>query len=108
MLLHDNMVHNNGAHADEYFVFEGTAVYDGIMSDAYLISDFGFCFLVGAVNHSAILDIHFVPDTDGVNIAAQDGIKPHTATVAHNHVAGYRRVVSQKTVFSHYRGNSFN
>jgi hypothetical protein len=93
------LVHHDSAHADEHVVVQGAAVHEGAVADADVVADGGAAFLVGAVEHRAVLDVHFVADADKIHVAAHHGLVPHGAVVAHGHIADDGGVFGEETVF---------
>jgi hypothetical protein len=67
-------------------VVETTTVNDCIVSDTALVSYYGLRFLVCAMDYCPVLDIDFVPDTNAIDIAPDNRIKPDTALIANNDV----------------------
>ena len=72
----------------------------------HVVADFYGGFFIQCVQHGAVLYVYTVADCDGVDIAAQHGIEPHAAFVAHCHVAHYGCVVGEEAVFTYFRSKS--
>jgi hypothetical protein len=51
------------------------------------------------MDNRSILDVHIVADAYGMNIPANDRIKPNAAIISHHHIACNCGVVCQKTIF---------
>jgi hypothetical protein len=51
-----------------------------------------------AMDHYAILHIHFVADANEIYIAPHNGIKPHAAIITHDHIAYNGCIRRQKTI----------
>jgi hypothetical protein len=94
------IVHDDSTHANQHFILDCTAMYDGIMTDRYVVADYHLGFLVGSVDDDAILDVYFVTDPDAVDIAPDDGIEPDTALIANLHVTYHGGIGRQKTIFA--------
>lgn len=93
-------------HSNEYMIVNGTAMNDGQMSDAHIVADDGLRFFEGAMDDCIVLDINAVADADGINIAADNGVEPNRAVVAHNHIPYQGGIGGDETVLSHHRKNT--
>lgn len=101
------VIHNDRAHADEHAFLNSATVHYGVMTDGYVVADGDPGFFIGTMDDDAILDIHLVADADAVDIAADDGIEPDAAVIAHLHVSHDGSVRRDKTIFSKARGFAF-
>ena len=79
------------------------AVYGYIVPYGHVVADFDGGFLVEGVQYRAVLYVYAVADADGVDIAAQHGVEPYAASVAHYYVADNGGVVGKETVFAEFR-----
>jgi hypothetical protein len=89
-------------------IFNGTAMDDGIMADAYTITNDGLGFLVCTVENCAVLDIDLIADPDGVHIAPDYGIEPDTAVISNDYVTYHGGIGSDKTVFTELGMDTFD
>jgi hypothetical protein len=78
------------------------------MGDGNVVANANRVFLVGAVYHGAVLYVYVIADTDGMHIAADHGIEPYAAVVAHYNIAYNSGVFGYKCVFADYRADSFD
>jgi hypothetical protein len=92
------MVHEDGTHAHEDIVFQGAAVYDSAVSDRHIVPDRGRRPLIGTVEDGSILHIDFVAYPDGVDISADNSLKPYATIVSHDDISHNGSVFCQKTV----------
>ncbi len=60
------------------------------------------------MEHRAVLDVDAVADAYRVDVAAQYGVEPHAAVVAHHNVAYDGGVVGEVAVFTYLRSESSN
>jgi hypothetical protein len=74
-----------------------TSMNDRIMPDTAPVSNYCFCFLIGAMNNRSILYIDLVADPDAVDIPSDHGIKPDAAMISDNHITKDRGIISYKT-----------
>lgn len=94
------MIHHDSSHAYEYIIFDRATMHYGPMADGYIVSNRSSRFLVGAMDDSCVLNIHFIADPDTVDITADDGLEPKTAFIACDHIAGNCCIFSQVAIFS--------
>jgi hypothetical protein len=73
---------------------------DGIVADAYAITNDGAGLLVCAVENCPVLDVNLVPDPDCVHIAPYDRIEPYTAVISNDYVAYDGGIRGDKAVFA--------
>ncbi len=92
------IVHDDGAHADQYIVLDGATVNDGAVADGNVVADDGFGFIIGAMYDCVVLDIDFVADLDGIDVATDDSIEPYAAIVAHSDFANDGGVGSDEAI----------
>jgi hypothetical protein len=78
------------------------------MGNGNVVANANRVFLVGAVYHGAVLNVYIIPDADGMYIAADYGVEPYAAVVAHNNIADNGGVFGYKRVFAYNRAYSFN
>jgi hypothetical protein len=78
------------------------------MTDVYIISDGCAVFLVCAVDTVTILNIHFIPHFDKINIPSHDGIEPETAIITGFHIAYDSGIGGNKSIVSKAGEFSFN
>ena len=97
------IVHNDGSHADQYFIADCASVYDGIMTDGDTAADNGLGLLVGGMDHHAILYIYFAADPDAIDIAAYYSVEPYAGIVSNFHVTDDSGVGCDKTIFTKLR-----
>lgn len=104
----NGIVHHDGAHTDQYIVFDRTAMHNRIVADRYIITDDGLGLLVSAMDHCAILYVYFIAHANAVHIAPHYRIEPETAAIASHHIAydrgigGDKRILSETGVFTIY------
>jgi hypothetical protein len=79
------------------------AMYNGIVSDGYIIANQRFCFLIGAMNYCTILHIHFITHTDAVHISPYYRIEPDAAGFTHNYIAYYGGIRRYETIIAPLR-----
>ena len=63
------------------------AMYNCIVSDAYIISNKCTGLFICAMNDGAILHIYLIAQADDIYISPNNSIEPNAALVAHNHIA---------------------
>lgn len=102
------IVHDDGAHADEHFIAQRAAMYDGVMADGDVVADDGPGFLVGGMDDDAVLDIDFVADADAVDVTADDGIEPDAAFIAYLYVADDGGIGSDETILAEFGEFTFD
>ena len=73
-----------------------------IVADGYVVAYLDGGFTVESVKHRAVLYVHTVADTDGVHVAAEHGVEPHAAFVAHGDIANNGGILGQKTVAAYH------
>lgn len=56
------------------------------MSDRDLVSDDERMRVMGHMKHAEVLHVGARSDADGIDVAADDSVKPHAAVLAHHHV----------------------
>ena len=71
---------------------QGAAVYNGVMTDRYIIANGGTAFFKSAVDTGPVLYIDLMAHTNKIYIAPQNCIEPDTAIVSHHHIAYHGRV----------------
>ncbi len=92
------MVHEDGTHAHQDVIFQGTAVYDRPVPDRHIVPDRGRGSLIGTVEDGPILYVDFVAYPYRVDIPTDDGLEPHAAIVPHDDISHNSSVLCQKTV----------
>jgi len=102
------IVHDDGAHTDEYFITQRAAMYDGVMTDGDVVPDDRLGFLVGGMDYDAILDIDLVANANAVDVTADDGIEPDAAFIAYLYVADDGGIGSYETIFSKFGEFTFD
>jgi hypothetical protein len=75
-----------------------------MMPNGNIITNVGFRFFIGTMNARAILYIHFVSDTNAIDITPNYGIKPDTTILTHHYIAHYGGIRRYKTRIG-YRGS---
>ena len=98
--VHHGAIHYNGAHAHQHIVVQRTAMHQCIVPNGYIVADNGFAALVRAMDDGTILHIDLVAQADAVDIAADNGVEPHTARITHFHVAHNSSVGCNKAGFA--------
>jgi hypothetical protein len=76
------------------------------MCNGYIISNYGFSLLVGAMNNGAILNVGVITDGNRMYISPYHCIKPNGAVVSHCYLAYHYAIVSKKTVTAPLRRKS--
>src|ERR1044072_1671658 len=76
---------------------------DRRMAYGNVITDVRRIFFESTMYDRPILDIHAVPNSNIVDIAANDSVEPYAAFIAHHHVADNRCVWSDKAVSTKLR-----
>src|ERR1044072_4512096 len=102
------IVHYDGAHAYQYIVFYRTARHDGIVADRYIVADDRLRFFISAVDHRAVLDVHFIAYTNAVYITTYHRVEPNAATVTHRHIAHNSSIRRNKAILSKFGLYPFN
>jgi hypothetical protein len=102
------MIHHNGAHAYQHVVFEGAAVYNGVVAYRNSAANIGGCGFISAMNNGIVLNVGLVTDADIVYVAANHRIEPHTTLLAHGHFAYNGGVVGNETLVADYRSHAPN
>jgi hypothetical protein len=82
-------------------------VYDGLVSNGYIVADIQRGFLVCAMENCPVLDVYIVADPDGMHVTANHCVEPYTAVIAHYNITGKCGIICQKAVFSHLREYAF-
>jgi hypothetical protein len=100
------VIQENRPDPDQCIGFDPGPMNYHIMSDGNIIADLYYRFVVGGVQGTSVLDIHPVPDPDGIHIASQDRVKPNRTIVSQDHITNDRSIVSQVTVQPDVRGKS--
>jgi hypothetical protein len=72
----------------------------GTMTYRNIVADDGFCFIISTMYDSIVLDIDFITDLNGVDIAANDCIKPDATIIADGNFADNSGIRCDKTIFS--------
>lgn len=98
---YNGIVHHHGAHANEGVVMDLAAVEGNVMAYGDVVADFDGRLLVERVEHGAVLDIHAVADANGVDVAAEHGVKPYGALIADRKVADECGIFSNEAVAAH-------
>ncbi len=98
--MYDHIIHHDSAHTDKYIIVQGAAMNNGMVADGYIIPDRSPVFFKGAMDAGAVLDIYLIADFDKIHIAADNGIEPGTALVAHNHITHDSGIRGDETIFS--------
>jgi hypothetical protein len=75
------------------------AVHNGIVANGNIIANSGWRGFISRVDNGPILNIHFIPHFNKMDIATDYGIEPNTALIAHNDIAHYRGIFCNKTIF---------
>src|SRR5690554_5959845 len=97
------MVQYGGAHANEYVVLDFCPVYGYIVTHGNVVADFYHRLLIQGVQDGSVLNVDLVPQSDGVDIAAQYRVVPNAAIVAHLHIANNGGVFCQENIVSKFR-----
>lgn len=87
-------IEDGGTHSDEGAFFHLGSMNGYIVPDGDIIFDFDHRPLIEGVQDSPILNIDSVAQSNGVDVATQDGSVPNAAVVTHHHVADNRCVFS--------------
>lgn len=98
---HLGVVHHHGAHAYEGEVVDFGAVDGHVVAYRHVVAYLDGRLLVERVQYAAVLDVHAVAYGDGVHVAAQHGVEPYAALVAHRHVAYHGGVFGKEAVAAH-------
>ncbi len=99
-LPHDGVVEDGGAHADEGAALDFAAVQGDVVPHGHVVADDDGGFLVERVQAASVLDVHAVAHFDVVHVAADDGVEPYRAVVAHGDVADDGRSFREVAVLS--------
>jgi hypothetical protein len=97
------MIHDDRSHTNQNIVFDGAAMYNGIMGDGNIVPDLNGRFLIGSVNTHTILDVHIIANANIGNITPYDSIEPHTAIITNSDIANDGGIIGQETVFANLR-----
>ncbi len=81
------MVKYGGTHADECSAFHLASVQGDVVSYGDVIADDDGRLAVEGVEAGAVLNVHPVAQFDEMYVAAQHGIEPYGAVVAHADIA---------------------
>jgi hypothetical protein len=81
---------------------------NGQMTDTYSITNGYAGLFVCAVNNNSVLDVHFIPDPDGIYVPPDHGIEPNGALIAHHNITYNGCIGSYKTFISKDREHPFN
>ena len=101
------IIHYNSTHSYQYIIGYNASMYYCIVSNANIISNNNFGFLISTMNYSSILHIYFVAEANTVYIAPYYSIKPYTAIVAHYYIAYNGGIRGNKAIVSPCRVNTF-
>src|SRR5258708_8500224 len=94
------IVHNNGSHANQYFITDGTSVYNGVMSDGDIVADNGLGLLVGGMDHHSVLYIYFTADPDAIDITPYSTVEPYTLLLSYSHITHHAGISAHTTLLS--------
>ena len=75
-------IHNDGAHADQHTILNCAAVEYHAVADGHLVTDDQRMDIVGDMEHTEVLHVGPVSDSDTVHVPAYDGMKPDAAVLA--------------------------
>ena len=100
----DGMVEHGGAHADEGTALHLAAVEGDVVAHCHVVADDDGRLAIERVQAGAVLDVYAVADFDVMHVAAQDGVEPHRAVVAHGDVADDGRPFGEVAVLAELRG----
>jgi hypothetical protein len=78
------------------------------MTYAYIVADYRFGFLIGAVNHRSVLYVNPVAYGNGMHIAPNHGIEPYAAFIAHGYFANDGSIVGYVAIPAELRMDSAN
>jgi len=81
-------------------IMNGAAVHKRIVPDRNIIPNDRSCFLVGAMNDRAVLNVNMIANGNGVYITANNSIEPKAAMVSGGDIATNGCVGSEPTVCS--------
>lgn len=70
------------------------------MGNRYIVANYGFVPLVGAVNHRSVLNIGPVADCNAVNITPDNGVEPNSTVAPHNYLANNGCVIGIPAVIT--------
>lgn len=79
IVFYHGMIQDDCAHADQHSISDSAAVYDSSVSDGYIIANLEGRLLIGAVKHSAILNIGTITDADEMHISPDHHMVPDAA-----------------------------
>lgn len=96
----DGPVHNDGSHANQNVIFQGTAMNHRVVRNGYIVTNYGFVPLVGAVNDCAVLNVGSVANGDAIDITPDNSVEPDCAVASHSYFANNSCVVSVPAVFA--------
>ena len=85
-LANDRVVEDDGPHADQGPVLYLRPVDRHVVPDRHVVADLDGRFLIKRMQDGPILDVHPIPDADGVDVAPQDGVEPDAAALPDLHV----------------------
>src|SRR5450432_296072 len=81
---------------------------NGVMANGDIVPDDCFCFLIGAMDNTAILYINFISDTDTVYIPPHNSIEPDAAIIPEHHIPDDRCIGCDKNISAKTRRNAFD
>jgi hypothetical protein len=105
---HYRIVHDNGAHPDQYPILDRTTVDNGVMTDRNIIPDMDPGLLIGGMDHHAVLDIYLITDMDTAYISPYDGIEPDAAMITYLHFTYNSSIRRDETTIAKARRFAFN
>src|SRR5690606_38184768 len=102
------MIHNDGAHTEQYKILYRATVYQRVVAYIYITTDNCRGGPIRAMHHHPILYIGKTPYTDRIHVATYDGVEPDGAVFTEFYIAHYRRILGYKTTVCYLRMNSFH
>jgi hypothetical protein len=73
-------------------------MYDGVMSNGYIIANAGTTSLIGAMYAGTILDINFIAHPNEIYVTSYHRIKPNTAIIPHYDIANNGGIWSNENI----------
>src|SRR6185369_16350426 len=89
-----------GTHTDEYIILNGATMHQCIVADRNIAANFCWIFLVGTMDHRAILYVYLVTHFNIVYITPDHGVEPYAAIITHYHITNHGGIGCYKTIFS--------
>lgn len=102
-LPNDRVIKYHGAHTDKRAMADLGAMDRYVMTDRHIVANLNGRFLIQGMKDGTILDIDPIADADGIDVAAKDGAKPDTASLANLDITDDGRVIREKRILADFR-----